>query len=137
MAGITHVGVTHDDGRALVLRSFCENVVTELAKLAENRFHVCIILGVATAVVGVHVGDVYINDNSFCHSHFIITETLLDTGVGTVPDVAFLIIILYVSLARSTRCRGPPEEIKTICISNRAPYLSKADRTSICSVRVI
>ena len=116
VAGVTHIGVAHYYCRAFVGLGFVENVVTELAELAQNRLYVGIALGVAAAAVGVHVGDIHVNDNVVCriHGYLIVAESLLDAGVGTASKAALSIVILHVGLP-CRACRAvPPEEIQAV-----------------------
>ena len=139
MSGVTHIGVAHNDGRALVGLCVGQDVIAELPELRKHGLHVRIRLGVAAAVVGVHVGDIHVDDNVVrcVNGHHIMTEALLDTGIGSIVQIAFLIIILYICLAGSTCGRCTPKEIQSIRISDRAKCLSKSYSSTISSVRII
>ena len=95
VTGIAHVGVAHDDGRSLVGLGIGEHIVAQLTELTEHCLHESIALGIAFAVVGVHVGDVYVNNNSFSYFYFVVTEALLDAGIGTAGKATVLIVVLH------------------------------------------
>ena len=127
MAGVTHIGVAHDDGRTLVGLRIGEDVVAELAQLAQHCLDVGIGLGIAAAAVGIHVGDIHVNDNVVCriHGHFVVAEALLDAGVGAARKAAFRIVVLYIFLACRAGRTGPPEEIKSVGVSGGSQLLRR------------
>ena len=126
VTGIAHVGVAHDDGRSLVGLGIGEHIVAQLTELAQYSLHVSIALGIAAAAVGVHVGDVYIYDHivRFIYSHLIMSEALLDAGVGTIVQIPLCIIVSHIGLSRSTGGAGAPEEIQSIGIGSGAKDLA-------------
>ena len=125
VAGVTHIGVAHDDGRTLLGLRIGKNVVAELAKLAQYGLYVGVALGVATAAVGVHVGDIHVNDNAFGNGHLIVAEALLDAGVRAARKAAFRIVVLYIFLACRAGRTGPPEEIKSVGVSGGSQLLRR------------
>ena len=145
MAGVTHVGVTHDYGRTLVGLRIGEDVVSELAKLAQHRLYVGIALGVAAAAVGVHVGDIDVDDNAFCYLNFIMPETLFDAGISTASESTVFICILHHlfpsvssrAIALAGNCQALfPEEAETVCVGARR-QLCGGDSTSVSASIVI
>ena len=104
VAGISHIGIAHDDSGALVDLRLIEHIVAELAELAQYGLHIGIALGVATAAVSVHMGDVDVNDHIVrrIDSHLIMAEAFLDAGVGTIIQVSLLVIVFNKGLARRT-----------------------------------
>ena len=139
MAGVTHVGVAHDDGRPLVGLRVGEHVVAELAQLTQHRLDVGIALGVAVAAVGVHVGDIHVDDNVVCriHGHHIVAETLLDAGVRAIVQIALRIVVLHVGLSGRAGCTGLPEEIQSVGVCGGAKGLTYANASAIGAVRIL
>ena len=119
VASVTHIGVAHNYCRAFVGLGIGEHIVAELAQLAQNGLDIGIALGVAAAAVGVHVGDIHVDDNvvSRIHSHHIVAESLLDAGVGAARKAALSIVVLHVCFSGCACRAGPPEEIQTVCVS--------------------
>ena len=82
------------------------------------------------------MGDVDVNDHIVrgIDSHHIMSETLLDAGVGTVVQISLSIIVPYIGFSRSTGGACAPEEIQSVSIGSNADGLAYSNASTIGSV---
>ena len=132
MSGVAHVGITHHDGRTLVLLELCKHIIAQLAQLG---YLYGFEGGRVFIAPGIHVSDIDIYIYPIDHSDHIVAEALLDAGVGSVGQSTYLGCILNHSLASGAQPLLP-EEAQTVGIGTLAE-VEYTKRTAICSCMVV